>query len=69
MLIKQQWFTCDGLGVQIVIILGGEIAKQRRSNVVGVVVAEPWMSRPWRFLAMWVLRERESERDELNIGI
>ena len=42
-----------------------------------LVVAEPWMSCPWRFLARWVLREREREvgfdrereRDGLNIGI
>ena len=27
-----------------------------------LVVAEPWMSWPWRFLARWVLRERERER-------
>ena len=26
-----------------------------------LVLAEPWMYWPWRFLARWVLRERERE--------
>ena len=58
MLIKQQWFTCDELVVQIVIVLGGEIAN--REDPMSwwwwwwIVEAEPWMSWPRRFLARWV---------------